>query len=128
MFVRRVIEDILDDGIDNSEHILDMQKQVEMLIENISDNTDSAFDILKLHDDDKDQDLVDVYRIICNDILDCEKLAKQKVTLFQKGVQALESSAEAVKKLQEFENLFDEINRLEKSSDDLLKSLINKLS
>lgn len=128
MFVRRVMEDILDDGIDNSEHILDMQKQVEMLIENISDNTDSAFDILKLHDDDKDQDLVDVYRIICNDILDCEKLAKQKVTLFQKGVQALESSAEAVKKLQEFENLFDEINRLEKSSDDLLKSLINKLS
>lgn len=128
MFVRRVMEDILDDGIDNSEHILDMQKQVEMLIENISDNTDSAFDILKLHDDDKDQDLVDVYRIICNDILDCEKLAKQKVTLFQKGVQALESSADAVKKLQEFENLFDEINRLEKSSDDLLKSLINKLS
>ena len=128
MFVRRVMEDILDDGIDNSEHILDMQKQVEMLIENISDNTDSAFDILKLHDDDKDQDLVDVYRIICNDILDCEKLAKQKVTLFQKGLQALESSAEAVKKLQEFENLFDEINRLEKSSDDLLKSLINKLS
>lgn len=122
------MEDILDDGIDNSEHILDMQKQVEMLTENISDNTDSAFDILKLHDDDKDQDLVDVYRIICNDILDCEKLAKQKVTLFQKGVQALESSAEAVKKLQEFENLFDEINRLEKSSDDLLKSLINKLS
>ncbi len=122
------MEDILDDGIDNSEHILDMQKQVEMLIENISDNTDSAFDILKLHDDDKDQDLVDVYRIICNDILDCEKLAKQKVTLFQKGVQALESSADAVKKLQEFENLFDEINRLEKSSDDLLKSLINKLS
>lgn len=122
------MEDILDDGIDNSEHILDMQKQVEMLIENISDNTDSAFDILKLHDDDKDQDLVDVYRIICNDILDCEKLAKQKVTLFQKGVQALESSAEAVKKLQEFENLFDEINRLEKSSDDLLKSLINRLS
>ena len=122
------MEDILDDGIDNSEHILDMQKQVEMLIENISDNTDSAFDILKLHDDDKDQDLVDVYRIICNDILDCEKLAKQKVTLFQKGVQALESSAEAVKKLQEFENLFDEINRLEKLSDDLLKSLINKLS
>ena len=122
------MEDILDDGIDNSEHILDMQKQVEMLIENISDNTDSAFDILKLHDDDKDQDLVDVYRIVCNDILDCEKLAKQKVTLFQKGVQALESSAEAVKKLQEFENLFDEINRLEKSSDDLLKSLINKLS
>ena len=122
------MEDILDDGIDNSEHILDMQKQVEMLIENISDNTDSAFDILKLYDDDKDQDLVDVYRIICNDILDCEKLAKQKVTLFQKGVQALKSSAEAVKKLQEFENLFDEINRLEKSSDDLLKSLINKLS
>lgn len=122
------MEDILDDGIDNSEHILDMQKQVEMLIENISDNTDSAFDILKLHDDDKDQDLVDVYRIICNDILDCEKLAKQKVTLFQKGLQALESSADAVKKLQEFENLFDEINRLEKSSDDLLKSLINKLS
>lgn len=121
------MEDILDDGLDNSEHILDMQKQVEMLIENISDNTDSAFSILKLHVDDKDQDLVDVYRIVCNDILDCEKLAKQKVMLFQKGVQALESSAEAVKKLQKFENLFDEINKLEKSSDDLLKSLINKL-
>ena len=119
--------DILDDGLDNSEHILDMQKQVEMLIENISDNTDSAFSVLKLHVDDKDQDLVDVYRIVCNDILDCEKLAKQKVMLFQKGVQALESSAEAVKKLQEFESLFDEINKLEKSSDDLLKSLINKL-
>ena len=72
------------DGIDNSEHILDMHRQVDMLIENILANTDNAFNILKLHEEDADQDIVDVYRIICNDILDCEKLAKGKCR-FQNG-------------------------------------------
>ena len=48
------------DGIDNKEHILDMQKQLSMLIDNIKDNTDTAFSLLKLHENDGDQEIVDV--------------------------------------------------------------------
>ena len=115
------------DGIDNSEHILDMHRQVDMLIENILANTDNAFNILKLHEEDADQDIVDVYRIICNDILDCEKLAKGKYDLFKNNFNSLSNSKDALTNMKNFENLFEEIEKLEKSSNDLLVSLINKL-
>ena len=115
------------DGIDNNEHILDMQKQLSMLIDNIKDNTDTAFDILKMHDEDKDQDIVDVYRINCSNILDCEKLANEKVEHFNSIFDKILNENDAIKFLKELEDIFDEVNEYEKSSEHYLQVLLELL-
>lgn len=115
------------DGIDNQEHILDMQKQLSMLIENIKDNTDTAFSILKMHENDNDQDTVDVYRINCSNILDCEKLASKKYEIFGEIVNNFKDTKDILLHLQEMEDIFDEIDKYEKSSSHYLQSLLNLL-
>ena len=116
------------DGIDNSEHILDMQKQIEVLIENIQDNTDSAFSILKLHENDKDQDIVDVYRINCSNILDCEKLASKLQKEFDSIVSLAEAdSQKALAHLEQLEDLFDKIKGYEDKSVQEFETFIKKI-
>ena len=116
------------DGIDNSEHILDMQKQIEVLIENIQDNTDSAFSILKLHENDKDQDIVDVYRINCSNILDCEKLASKLQNEFDSIVSLAEAdSQKALAHLEQLEDLFDKIKGYEEKSVQEFETFIKKI-
>ena len=116
------------DGIDNSEHILDMQKQIEVLIENIQDNTDSAFSILKLHENDKDQDIVDVYRINCSNILDCEKLASKLQKEFDSIVSLAEAdSQKALAHLEQLEDLFDNIKGYEEKSVQEFETFIKKI-
>ncbi len=115
------------DGIDNKEHILDMQKQLSMLIDNIKDNTDTAFSLLKLHENDGDQEIVDVYRINCSNILDYEKLAGKKEEEFNNIFKRLSSSADALSRKMELEDVFDEICEYEKLSEQSLKNLIELL-
>ena len=115
------------DGIDNKEHILDMQKQLSMLIDNIKDNTDTAFSLLKLHENDGDQEIVDVYRINCSNILDYEKLAGKKEEEFNNIFKRLFSSADALSRMMELEDIFDEICEYEKLSEQSLKNLIELL-
>lgn len=115
------------DGIDNKEHILDMQKQLSMLIDNIKDNTDTAFSLLKLHENDGDQEIVDVYRINCSNILDYEKLAGKKEEEFNNIFKRLSSSADALSRMMELEDIFDEICEYEKLSEQSLKNLIELL-
>lgn len=115
------------DGIDNKEHILDMQKQLSMLIDNIKDNTDTAFSLLKLHENDGDQEIVDVYRINCSNILDYEKLAGKKEEEFNNIFKRLSSSADALSRMMELEDVFDEICEYEKLSEQSLKNLIELL-
>lgn len=120
------------DGVDNEEHILDIEKQIEMLIENIKDNTDTAFDILKLHQEDKEQDIVDVYRINCSQILDCEKLAQKTYKKYNNLKDKLNAGyttdkKDAVKKqIEKLINFYKEIETYEKESVELLNSLIKK--
>lgn len=115
------------DGIDNKEHILDMQKQLSMLIDNIKDNTDTAFSLLKLHENDGDQEIVDVYRINCSNILDYEKLAGKKEEEFNNIFKRLCSSADVLSRMMELEDVFDEICEYEKLSEQSLKNLIELL-
>lgn len=116
------------DGIDNSEHVLDMQKQIEILIENIQDNTDSAFNILKLHVNDQDQDVVDVYRIICSNILDCEKLASGWQKEFNGIVSLVEgNSQKALSHLEQLEELFDKIKGYEEKSTEEFATFLQKI-
>lgn len=115
------------DGIDNSEHILDMQKQLSMLLDNIKDNTDTSFSILKLHEEDDDQDAVDVYRINCSSILDCEKLASERVEHFNKIFDGISNEKDAIAHLNELEDIFDKVQELEKSSEHSLRTLLELL-
>lgn len=64
-----------EDGIDNSEHILDMLEMAEMSYDNIKDNTDVVFSTLKQLEG-KDEDFLDVLRINCSAILEVEKSIK----------------------------------------------------
>lgn len=115
------------DGIDNKEHTLDMQKQLSLLMENIKDNTDTAFSILKMHENDEDQDTVDVYRINCSNILDCEKTANEKAEHFNNMFKEIKSEVQALKVMEELESIFDEIEKLENSSQHYLINLLNLL-
>ena len=117
------------DGLDNHEHILDMQNQIKVLIENIQENTDSAFKFLKMHENDDNQEFVDVIRVNCNNILDCEKLANNFAKQFNQIVDKLkENSIEIDKYLSGLEELFDKIQHLESSSEYEYSALIKKIN
>ncbi len=116
------------DGVDNSENVLDMQKQLTMLLENIKDNTDVAFSILKMHEEDGDQEIVDVYRINCSNILDCEKLATEKAKEFRQMFDKLSSSKDALSCKQDMEEIFEQICQFEKSSESYLQTLLSLIS
>lgn len=64
------------DGVENHENLLDLFEQSDVLYENIKDNTDSAFTILKNLENKEDEDLLDVLRINCSEILEVEKQTK----------------------------------------------------
>ncbi len=116
------------DGIDNNEHIIDMQKQLEVLFENIQDNTDSAFGVLKLHENDKEQDIVDVYRINCSNILDCEKLAGDLKKEFDNIVSRIGTDEQkALEYLEQLEDLFDKIKGYEEKSVQEFEIFIQKV-
>lgn len=117
------------DGLDNHEHILDMQNQIKVLIENIQENTDSAFKFLKMHENDDNQEFVDVIRVNCSNILDCEKLANNFAKQFNQIVDKLkENSIEIDKYLSGLEELFDKIQHLESSSEYEYSALIKKIN
>ena len=117
------------DGLDNHEHILDMQNQIKVLIENIQENTDSAFNFLKMHENDNNQEFVDVIRVNCSNILDCEKLANNFAKQFNQIVDKLkENSIEIDKYLSGLEELFDKIQHLESSSEYEYSALIKKIN
>ena len=117
------------DGLDNHEHILDMQNQIKVLIENIQENTDSAFKFLKMHENDDNQEFVDVIRVNCSYILDCEKLANNFAKQFNQIVDKLkENSIEIDKYLSGLEELFDKIQHLESSSEYEYSALIKKIN
>lgn len=117
------------DGLDNHEHILDMQNQIKVLIENIQENTDSAFKFLKMHENDDNQEFVDVIRVNCSNILDCEKLANNFAKQFSQIVDKLkENSIEIDKYLSGLEELFEKIQHLESSSEYEYSALIKKIN
>ncbi len=117
------------DGIDNDEHLIDMQKEIEIMIENIQDNTDSAFSILKEHENDADQDIVDVYRISCSNILDCEKLVNKKQQEFEMEVSKILNDKKCLEEyLPKIKDIFEQIKDLEKTSSREYEDFITKLN
>lgn len=118
------------DGTENEEHILDMAEQGEMLFQNIKDNTDSVFNLIKTFEElNNDEDLLDVIRINASEILDIEKKSTSIYEEFKKVKFLLINCEEKLnqEKLNIFEDYFNVLNKYEKESTEIFEKLIIKL-
>lgn len=109
-------ENIDKEGISNHEHFIDIFKEIDILRDNLSDNTDTAFDILKMYDEHSDQESVDVLRITCSDILDAEELAKEKIERYERLKQKVLASGGSKEEQKEALEILNELKKLEKNS------------
>lgn len=121
------VEEYKADGLDNAEHILDVFNEMKILRENITDNTDLAFNMLKAIKDNAEADIVDSLTIFCSDILEQEKQSKD---IFEKSTQLVENSKafskkEELLKVQELlMEYFNAIKISEKNSQILIEKVI----
>lgn len=117
------------DGLDNKEHILDMNEEIEMLFQNIKDNTDSAFSLIKTYESVGDEDLVDVVKINASEILEIEKEATNIYQEINKMIFSFKNIDEEInnKKINIFNHYFEKIKEYEKKSSDIFNKLIIKL-
>lgn len=121
------VEEYKADGLDNSEHILDVFNEMKMLRENITDNTDLAFNMLKAIKEEGEADIVDSLTIFCSDILEQEKQSKD---IFEKSVQLVENSKvfsnkEDLNKVQDLlMEYFNALRISEKNSQILIEKVI----
>lgn len=109
-------ENIDKEGISNHEHFIDIFKEIDILRDNLSDNTDTAFDILKMYNEHSDQESVDVLRITCSDILDAEELAKEKIERYERLKQKVLASGGSKEEQKEALEILNELKKLEKNS------------
>lgn len=112
------------ENIAADEHFVDIFKEFDLMRDNLSENTDTAFEILKLYDNALDQESVDVLRITCSNILDCEELAKgilEKYESVKKQVFAGKTDSQMQQQALE---LLKEIKKLEKTSSKNFKQLL----
>lgn len=116
-----------DDGIDNSEHILDMFSQIDSFFQNIKDNTDSTFELLKMSE--KDEDIADVIKIDASEILEIEKVATLSFNEFSKIKELIIKDGEVSEDKKEIvENYYNTLQNFEKRSSELFFKLIKKLN
>lgn len=118
------------EGIEADEHFVDMFKEIDLMYDNIKENTDNAFEILKLFGNNKDQESVDVLRITCSNILDCEEIIKKQIENFEKiKAEILKNEIKVDFKLRqkEVEDFYKTIKKYEKDSSSQFKELL-KLS
>lgn len=118
-----------EDGVDNQEHMLDMFEQIEMFYSNIQDNTDVAFNVLKDLEGKEDEDVLDVIRICCNEILEVEKQAKpiyediKKIETIVKSDDHVDWKSKNVL----LEELYDALSKCEQVSNQSYENFIIKL-
>lgn len=115
------------DGVNNHEHVLDMANEVDLLYQNIQDNTDSAFELLKSL---SDEDEIDTLKIDCGQILEIEKQTAQIVENFRKMAVtiALADEKEFEKKLLCLQEYVDAITKSEKLSTTIYENIIKKFN
>ncbi len=109
-------ENIDKEGISNHEHFIDIFKEIDILRDNLSDNTDTAFDILKMYDEHSDQESVDVLRVTCSDILDAEELSKGGLERYERLKQKVLASGGSKEEQKEALEILNELKKLEKNS------------
>lgn len=116
------------DGIDNEEHFLDMFSEIEMLFQNIKDNTDGAFDILKAYENTEDNDLIDVIKIDASEILEVEKLTSPVFEEIQKIKNLIQNKNNYLENKEIIEKYFNFLKINEKKSSYIFDKLLKKLN
>ena len=106
------------------EHFVDIFKEFDLMRDNLSENTDTAFEILKLYDNALDQESVDVLRITCSNILDCEELAKSILEKYESVKKQVFAGKTDNQMKQQALELLKEIKKLEKTSSKNFKQLL----
>lgn len=117
-------ENIDKEGISNHEHFIDIFKEIDILRDNLSDNTDTAFEILKMYDEHSDQESVDVLRITCSNILDAEELSKEGMERYEKLKQNVLTNGGGKEQQKEALEILSELKKLEKSSSKQFSELL----
>lgn len=112
------------EGISNHEHFIDIFKEIDILRDNLSDNTDTAFEILKMYDEHSDQESVDVLRITCSNILDAEELSKEGLERYEKLKQNVLTNGGGKEQQKEALEILSELKKLEKSSSKQFSELL----
>lgn len=112
------------EGISNHEHFIDIFKEIDILRDNLSDNTDTAFEILKMYDEHSDQESVDVLRITCSNILDAEELSKGGLERYEKLKQNVLTNGGDKEQQKEALEILSELKKLEKSSSKQFSELL----
>lgn len=113
------------EGIENHEHFIDIFKEIDILKDNLTENTDTAFEILKMFDKNDDQESVDVLRITCSNILDCEQLAKDKIGEYETLKEdVLKNGGNNLQQKQALE-ILKNLKKLETSSTKQFNQLLN---
>ena len=112
------------EGISNHEHFIDIFKEIDILRDNLSDNTDTAFEILKMYDEHSDQESVDVLRITCSNILDAEELSKEGMERYEKLKQNVLTNGGGKEQQKEALEILSELKKLEKSSSKQFSELL----
>ena len=117
------------DGIDNKEHLLDMFSEADVLYQNIKDNTDSAFAILKNLEGKEDEDILDVIRINCSEILEVEKQTKDIFDNIKKIEISLKENLETLSdgKISLIDEYFEALQKWEMVSNESFEKLLKRL-
>ena len=117
------------DGIDNKEHLLDMFSEADVLYQNIKDNTDSAFAILKNLEGKEDEDILDVIRINCSEILEVEKQTKDIFDNIKKIEISLKENLETLSdgKISLIDEYFEALQKCEMVSNESFEKLLKRL-
>ena len=116
------------DGIDNKEHFLDLFSETEMLYQNIKDNTDVVFNLLKNYEKDKDDDFVDVIKIDASEILEIEKLISPIFKELENIKNLIKNNEDYLKQKELIEKYFNFIKTNEEKSFEIINKLFKKLS
>lgn len=115
------------DGIDNHEHFLDMFSQAEMLFQNIKDNTDGVFQLLKIYEEQGDEDIVDVIKIDAGEILEIEKTTQPIFEEIKKLKNSIKDENDFFLLKNGAEKYFDFILKNEEKSSLIYNNLIKKI-
>ena len=105
------------DGIDNSEHILDLTREIDLLYGNIKDNTDICIDIFKYKKEEKvEEDILGAIQISCEKIIEIEKLASE-LNKYQSTIDAIDEVT--------LKGIYANMKDLEDNSKKLIESILN---
>lgn len=116
------------DGVENEEHFLDMFSEVQMLFQNIKDNTDGAFNILKSYEDMGDEDIIDVIKIDASEILEVEKVATPVFEEIEKIKNLIKNKDNLLENKEIIEKYFNFLKINEEKSTELFNNLIKKIN